>query len=191
MDRHALVKGIVENIENGIFVEIGTHAGQFADHILRNSKNSVLYCIDPYISYENYDDAINNITGDKLFDKTYKELKAKYGDRIIFVRKFSEDACKYIPENIDFLYIDGNHRFSYTYKDLELYYPKVKSGCYIIGDDAVDVDDTKRNSNGDVLITWCEGCYGHYGVIKAFREFCSHNSVSGEIMGNQYVVKKP
>jgi hypothetical protein len=59
MDRYSLVKTIVEKIENGIFVEIGTHEGNFANHILSNSINSVLYCIDPYISYANYDDAIN------------------------------------------------------------------------------------------------------------------------------------
>lgn len=74
MNRFDLVKNIVGNIQNGIFVEIGTHTGDFANHILENSSNSVLYCIDPYTSYENYDDAINNVTGDKLFNATYDRL---------------------------------------------------------------------------------------------------------------------
>lgn len=190
MDRYHLVKNVVENIENGVFVEIGTHQGQFADHILNSSKNSVLYCIDPYICYDQYDDAINNITGDDLFNSTSNILKSKYGDRIVFIRKFAEDAVRDIPNDIDFLYIDGNHRYKYVYKDLELYYPKVKKDGYVIGDDAVDHDDTKRNENGDVFIEWCPGFYGHYGVIKAFREFCAVNGVKGEIIGNQYQIKK-
>jgi len=190
MNRNTLVKNIVENINNGIFVEIGTHEGHFADHILSNSKNSTLYCIDPYTSYDTYDDAINNTTGDSAYNSTYNNLKDKYGDRVIFIRKFSEVAIHDIPNEIDFLYIDGNHRSTYVLKDLELYYPKVKNNCYIIGDDAVDIDDSKRNENGDVLITWSPGSYGHYGVVKAFRDFCKKNNYSGTIIGNQYVIKK-
>jgi hypothetical protein len=190
MDRHSLVKSIVEKIDNGIFVEIGTHEGNFANHILSNSTNSVLYCIDPYISYDNYDDGINLITGDGLYNNTYNKLKTKFGDRVKFIRKFSDEATNDVPDNIDFLYIDGNHRYEYAYKDLELYFPKVKNNCYIVGDDAVDTDESKRNENGDVLITWSPGCFGNYGVIKAFREFISKNNLSGDIIGDQYVIQK-
>jgi hypothetical protein len=189
MNREHLVKGIIENIRNGIFVEIGTHDGGFANFILENSNDSILYCIDPYISYNEYDDAINNITGDNTYINTYNNLKSRYGERVIFIRKFSEDAINDIPNQIDFLYIDGNHRYNYVMKDLELYYPKVKNDCYIIGDDAADTDDSKRNQNGDVYIEWSPGIYGNYGVIKAFREFCINKNIKGEIIGNQYKIK--
>jgi hypothetical protein len=188
MNRSDLVKNIIEKIQNGVFVEIGTHEGEFSDFILKNSSNSILYCIDPYISYNDYDDAINNITGDNLYNNTYARLKNKYGERVIFIRKFSKDAINDIPNEIDFLYIDGNHRYKYVLEDLELFYKKVKKNCCIIGDDAVDTDDLKRNENGDVLITWCPGCYGHYGVIKAFNEFCKNNNLNGEIINNQYKI---
>ena len=190
MNRDTLVKNIVEKIENGVFVEIGTFQGGFAEFILENNKTCTLYCIDPYISYTEYDDGMKNIVGDTLYNETYKKLKSKFGDRVIFIRKFSEDAVHDIPDLIDFLYIDGNHRYVYTYKDLELYFPKVKNGCFIIGDDAVDHNESARNENGDVLITYYPGCYGHYGVIKAFREFIQKNNLRGEIFGNQFVIKK-
>jgi len=190
MDRFTLVKGIVENIENGVFVEIGTHEGSFADHILGSSNNSILYCIDPYIKYNDYDDAINNSIGDTTYNNTMNRLKSKYGERVIFIRKFSEDAVKDIPNDIDFLYIDGNHRYKYVIKELELFYPKVKKNSWIIGDDAVDVDDTNRNENGDVYFKWNSGSYGHYGVVKAFREFCYYNNIKGTIFGNQYGLLK-
>ena len=189
MNRHDLVKGILSKIDNGVIVEIGTDSGDFADYILSNTS-SKLYCIDPYISYDEYDDAINNITGDSLYNKTKQRLESKYGDRVTFIRKFSVDAITDIPDNIDFLYIDGNHRYSYVCKDLELYYPKVKLGSFIVGDDAVDIDDSKRNENGDVCVIWAPGCYGHYGVIKAFREFCMKNNINGNIIGNQYMITK-
>lgn len=190
MSKCSIVENIIKHIPNGVFVEIGTHTGDFANFILENSSNSTLYCIDPYISYDNYDDAINNVTGDNLYNQTYNTLKSKYGDRINFIRKFSEEAVNDIPDEIDFLYIDGNHRYTYVYKDLELYYRKVKKNCFIIGDDAVDTNDSIRNKNGDVLINWGPGCYGHYGVIKAFNEFCSNNNLLGTILYKQFILQK-
>jgi hypothetical protein len=188
MNRYDLVKNTISKIENGVFVEIGTHEGNFADFILENSSNSTLYCIDPYISYDEYDDAINNTIGDYIYNNAYNRLKNKYGERVIFIRKFSKDAINDIPNEIDFLYIDGNHRYSYVLADLAIFYPKVKKNCCIIGDDAVDTNELKRNENGDVLVVWAPGCYGHYGVIKAFNEFCRYNFLNGEIIGNQYKI---
>jgi predicted O-methyltransferase YrrM len=192
MNKNQLVKNIISKIKNGIFVEIGTHTGVFADFMLANSNNSKLYCIDPYIKYGDYDDAINNVTGDDLYNNVYNKLKQKYGDRIIFIREFSHNALNLIPEDIDFLYIDGNHRYKYVLNDLETYYSKVKPGSYIVGDDAVDVDNSKRNSNGDVHIKWDgPNCYGNYGVIKAFNEFLDMKKIEGYIISNQYIFKKP
>ena len=189
MNRYDLVKSYIEKIENGIFVEIGTHQGYFADFLLSNSKNSILYCVDPYVFYEDYDDAINFVTGDILFNEVSDRLKTKYGERVIFVRKFSQNAVNDIPNEIDFLYIDGNHQYSYVLKDLELFFPKLKSNGVIIGDDAVDLDTYTRNENGDVFISWAPNSYGHYGVIKAFQEFCEKNKIKNEqCIGNQYVI---
>ena len=39
MDRYQLIKQIVSNIENGIFVEIGTDKGDLTEYILENSIN--------------------------------------------------------------------------------------------------------------------------------------------------------
>lgn len=190
MDRRTLIYNIVSKIKNGVFVEIGTDGGDFADFILESSPDSTLYCIDPYISYNDYNDAINNKTGDHLYQSVKDRLKNKYGDRVIFIRQFSKSAVHLIPDNVDLVYIDGNHKYNYVYKDLELYFPKVRMLGYIIGDDAVDIDDTTRNEDGDVYIEWCPGCYGHYGVIKAFNEFLDKKNTKGQIIGNQYVVNK-
>lgn len=190
MNRYTLVKSIIEPIENGVFVEIGTHLGDFAEFILENSLNSILYCVDPYVAYNEYEDAINNITGDRIYQAVYDKLKGKYKERIIFVRKFSTDAIDDIPNEIDFLYIDGNHKYKYVLEDLCLFYPKVKQNCYIVGDDAVDKDESTRNENGDISINWGHGSYGDYGVIKAFNEFCKNNNLTGQIIGNQYLIYK-
>ena len=86
MSRYTLVQNIIKNIQNGIFVEIGTHEGDFANFILENNETAKLYCIDPYMNYNDYDDAINHITGDQLYNKTYDYLKSKYSDSLVFIR---------------------------------------------------------------------------------------------------------
>jgi Methyltransferase domain len=190
MERRELVASVVSKIPNGVFVEIGTFNGDFACHILDSSENSTLYCVDPYISYMDYEDSLNNTVGDDMFNEVSERLKSKYGDRVVFIRKLSTEALSEIPDEIDVVYIDGNHRYSYVSKDLILYYSKVKKGGYVIANDAVDLDESRRNQKGDVFIEWSPECYGNYGVVKAFREFCIINRLESKIVENQYIIQK-
>jgi hypothetical protein len=107
------------------------------------------------------------------------------------IRKPSFEAVDDIPNNIDFLYIDGNHKYKYVFKELQLYYDKVKPGGIIIGDDAYDTDDVDRNSDGDKHIVHPNNCgYGDYGVVKAFKDFEKIKNITGEIIFGQYVLIK-
>lgn len=191
MDRISIMKSVVSNIKKGIFVEIGTFSGDFAFEILSNSSDDcILYCIDPWIEYNDYNDAANYHVGDALFQITKNKLK-QFGDRVIFIREFASNAVNLIPDNIDFLYIDGNHQYKYVYQDLELYYPKVKQDGIIIGDDAHDFDDSKRNADGDIYIEHCPGSFGHYGVIKAFKDYVRNNNLPNySLVGTQIVINK-
>jgi len=189
--RHEIVCKYIKNITNGIFVEIGTDKGEFADFILSSNNSCVLYCVDPYTKYDEYNDAINNITGDKLYESVKTKLTYKYGNRIKFIRKFSHDAIDDIPNNIDFVYIDGNHSYNYVYQDIKDWYSKIKSNGIIIGDDAVDDDNTKRDEKNNVYIEWVPGCYGEYGVIKAFEDFTTESPYSyKKLINNQFILRK-
>jgi len=56
---------------------------------------------------------------------------------------------RFKDEELDFVYIDGNHEYSNVKKDIQLWYPKIKKGAYIAGDD-YDWhlgDDVKRAVN--------------------------------------------
>lgn len=179
-------------LNGALMVEIGTDFGNFATFMLRTTKNSKLFCIDPYLRYEDYEDAINQVTGDKLYANTLYRLKSEHHDRVQFVRGLSYEVVDQIPSNLRFLYIDGNHKYKYVKQELELYYDKIIPGGIIIGDDAVDVDESKRDKEGDVFIEWSPDCYGKYGVYKAFKEFVeSRQIVSWKLIGTQFVVVKP
>jgi hypothetical protein len=81
-----------------------------------------LYLIDPYCD-------------DDMMYRDAKKYLAHYRDKITFVRKTSEAAISDIPDALDFVYIDGSHRYEAVKRDIELFYPKVKTGGVIGGHD--------------------------------------------------------
>ena len=51
------------------------------------------------------------------------------------INKTSIEAANLISERLDFVYLDGDHSYKNVKKELELYYPKVKSGGLLAGHD--------------------------------------------------------
>ena len=191
MNRDTLVKDIIKNFNGENIVEIGTWRGDFADFLLSNSKNTTLYAIDPYLKYDDFVDSCNDYVDDDFYNSVKNRLELKFGDRIKMIRKTSFDAVNDIPNDIDLLYIDGNHRYKYVFQELELYYDKVKPGGYIIGDDAFDTNDNNRNLDGDEYIVHPNNWgYGLYGVIKAFNDFEKIKNIKGKNINGQYVLQK-
>jgi len=62
---------------------------------------------------------------------------------VTFIRKFSVDAAKEIPDgSLDFLYLDANHTLQYVIADLAAWVPKVRKGGIIAGHDFVQRSET-------------------------------------------------
>jgi hypothetical protein len=99
------------------------------------------------------------------------------------------------PEvNFDFVYIDGNHRYSYVFDDLTRWWPRVRQGGMLIGDDAFDnLDDPQRDQNGDVGIVWDTSRpndISMYGVKKAFVDFADSKSLPVFFYASQAIIFK-
>lgn len=110
-------------------VEVGTREGDYAELLCKANPNLKLICVDPYLEHQ---------------AKHYEPAKArlsKYGAEII--RKKSMDAVGSFGDNsLDFVYIDGNHRFEYVMEDIMKWVPKVRKGGIVAGHDyAVDTMD--------------------------------------------------
>jgi hypothetical protein len=121
--------------KNIIGVEIGVQYGVNARDILDKYDIKTLYLIDPYGLFPSASGG--GLTGqesDKIKERAYDYLK-NYNDKIIWVEEFSWDAVNLIPDNLDFIYIDGDHRAEAVEKDIELYYPKVRIGGLVAGHD--------------------------------------------------------
>jgi hypothetical protein len=165
------------NIANGICVEVGTWQGGFAESLLEKSNVKKLFCVDPYRHFTNneYPDGMNDLTQqqfDNLFNQVKNKLSSKFENKVEFIREVSVEASKKFEDNsLDFVYIDGNHDYKYVLEDLEVWYPKVKIGGFLCGDDVYSRNLSEHDLDGNVKITWSPGCWGKYGTYKALVDF--------------------
>ncbi len=177
--------------DGGIFVEVGTWEGGFSLELLKQTNCKKLYCVDPYKHFTNneYPDGMNNLT-QAQFDMKYettKKLLKQFGDRVEFLRMTSEEASVlFTNSSIDFVYIDGNHDYKYVCKDIEVWYPKIKDGGALCGDDVYSTDLSEHDIEGNVLRVWSPGCWGKYGTFKAVND----SGYKYTINQTQFIIKK-
>ena len=141
------------NKKDLVGAELGVLDGWHALDIMEALSIKKLYLIDPYKAYEKYSESVGNPrkTQRALEERMRiaKKVLKKYGNKVKFIREFSEKASKFIEdESLDFIYIDGNHQYEFVKKDVELYYPKIKKGGIIGGDDYSSSPETEREGFG-------------------------------------------
>lgn len=160
--------------KTGYGVEIGVHKGDLSKCILSN-WDGTLYMVDTWSPMEDYhDDSMSEDLFTNL-NKTIENTK-EYQDRGLIIRMTSEQASNLFADNsLDFVYIDGNHKYEYVLQDLNLWYPKVKKGGYLIGDDYLGYDKEWWYKSGDgkkdKILKKDGKVLGHFGVNSAVNEF--------------------
>ena len=138
--------------------EIGVFEGEFSHFIHRTIRPSMLYLVDLFqgamISGDKNGENIKTIQ----LEHSYQALLAKYhsNPEISLFRGRSELFLSLLPDShLDFIYIDGDHRYEGCCADLKLARKKVKRGGVIAGHDY---------------------CPQFPGVMRAVDEFsCEHN----------------
>jgi predicted O-methyltransferase YrrM len=118
----------LENKKDLVGIEIGVANGRNAHNILTNLDVKKLYLIDPFENYDHFQKV-------KWWKELAMELLAPFSDRIVWIEKPSKLAIDDIKEQVDFVYIDGNHKSEFVREDIELYYPIVKDGGLVSGHD--------------------------------------------------------
>ena len=118
-------------------VEVGTEGGKYAFVLCESNPELKLFCIDPYLVYENgegYKDINQN-----QFEKIYESAKARLAPyNASIIRGLSMDVVDDFEDNsLDFVYIDGNHRLDYVVQDLIKWTDKVKPGGIVAGHDFI------------------------------------------------------
>lgn len=152
------------------WVEVGSFTGQSAAYciveLLKKNKLGEFTCIDSWSGGPEHQN-LEIIKENKLYETFNKNLQPCQG-KYKSIKSLSWEAAElFTDESLDFVYIDADHRYESVTKDLEAWWPKVKTGCYFAGDDY-----TK----------------GHPGVIKAVQDFFPNKTARR--MGRCWIVKK-
>lgn len=115
-------------------VEIGVDKGEFCEKFAR--AGLAIYAIDPWKSYDDYQDSRGQKKLDEIYQHT-KQLLAPYPNCKI-IRKTSMAAVgDFADDSLDFVYIDGNHQFKYVAEDICEWSKKVNKGGVICGHDYI------------------------------------------------------
>ncbi|TES92947.1 MAG: class I SAM-dependent methyltransferase [Candidatus Cloacimonadota bacterium] len=136
---------------NLVGAEIGIYRGANAGFYLKELDIKLVSLIDPYVGYGNYSPVKVGLKHFEEAEKLAHEKLRNYERRIMWVKKKSSEAVKFIDDNsLDFIYIDGNHSHDSVAEDVTLYYPKLKMGGLLAGHD-YDIE-TVRKAVDDFVI---------------------------------------
>lgn len=154
--------------KNLIGAEIGVQYGVNAKSILERFDIKTLYLIDPYPRHTGIRGHLNGEVVESIAKKYLKE----FDDKIVWIKDYSWNAIFKVPE-LDFSYIDGDHTYPVVRTDMDLYYPKVKSGGLFAGH---DYNRYRR----------------HRGLRRAVNEFFADKDEDLQLGGNQdwWCIKK-
>jgi predicted O-methyltransferase YrrM len=79
------------------------------------------------------------------------EYTKNFANRRTIYRMKSCDAAHCLEDDaFDFVYVDGDHHYKAVLRDLELYWPKVKSGGLFCGHDYEDRHSTRSVRRSEV-----------------------------------------
>lgn len=164
--------------------EIGVWKGDFSARMLTRVKPLELNMIDPwaYLEEPTYKTAQYGGGAARCqedMDEIHRDVTSRFATEIsqgiVRVHRLtSREAAGLFPDaHFDWVYIDANHLYEYVLADLRMYYPKVRSGGFVAGDDYGK-----------------EGWWGN-GVKQAVDEFVASGNVSLQLMGSQFIIHKP
>ena len=133
------------NLKTG--AELGVRAGENYYYLLAHCPDLELLGVDLFqIQPEGAGEGHRRKTFEKPehgfsydFESYYKliqELQKEFGPRAKFIRDWTTEAVKQIPDNsLDFIFLDADHAYKTVVRDIEDWNPKVKKGGYITGHD--------------------------------------------------------
>jgi len=133
--------------DNSTFVEVGSWMGKstcyMGEKIKNSPKNIKFYAVDTWVGSEEpqHKETIEKLQNENitLFDIFKFNLKdCGVDDFVMPLQTISLEAAEQFEDNsLDFVHIDASHDYENVLADIRAWYPKVKPGGFITGDDYV------------------------------------------------------
>jgi len=142
---YGFVSTLIESISAVNVLEVGVAYGYHADYLLDRHPSIHYVGVDPYVhGYDPQDSfsfdvrrlfAPESAFMDLLFLSVHRNLERHLG-RASLLRRASQSAAELIGnDSLDLVFIDGDHRPESVLADVSAWYPKVKEGGILCGDD--------------------------------------------------------
>lgn len=114
--------------------EIGTFSGFHAKQLVCLPQVQKLHLIDPYEVYDEYKESWVSSSSMQFVERT---AHARLGKRkVVWHRKRSSAAApEFDDASLDFVYVDGNHGYEFVRSDIADFWPKLRAGGFLAGDD--------------------------------------------------------
>lgn len=119
----------VSNLKgDGAIVEIGSWCSKSLTYMTASALKSGLcnkiFSVDPFLTSKDepngkYEKFVENLKNNGIYDK------------ITHIKEKSQIAGLSFDEKIEFLFIDGFHKYDAVKQDFELFYPKIVEGGYV------------------------------------------------------------
>lgn len=125
--------------------EIGVDKGHFSCLMFQNIPELKMYLVDPYSDYKDIARHVRRRPEAKEMAHTIMK-----GYDVTWIEDMSENAFNQVPDgSLDFVYIDGNHRYDYVMLDIILWQRKVRKGGMVSGH---DYNTRNRRSKRDIAV---------------------------------------
>lgn len=163
--------------------EIGVRKGNYSKLLLETWEGKKLFSVDPWKEFDDteYQDGANvsQAKHNSFYRETLHKLAA-FEERSDVLRMTSAEAApEFETGELDFAYLDAQHHYEAVEKDIRLWWPKIRPGGLLCGDDYMDgyLNGTK------------------FGVKSAVDEFVAEKDlrlyVSAEEMYRSWFIFKP
>jgi len=146
-----------------IGVEVGLWKGDFASMMLDENRRLKWIAVDPYSEYGARPK--NQAWWDGICKKVVSKMD-RFGDRFTLIRKSSKEGVKDLPNNVDFVFVDGNHDYKFVCEDVSLFEKKIRPGGIMSGHDYFfediykAVDEYAEEHNRDLQYSFDFDPYG-------------------------------
>lgn len=132
----------------GVVIEVGVFDGDFSERILALNEPRTLHLVDPWFTRADgslYDGPTQDFgskeAASSALEHQFQLVQQRFAKeiasgRVILHRTLSHDAAPLFPDgHFDWIYVDASHFYDDVKRDLHAFFPKLKPGGYIAGDD--------------------------------------------------------
>lgn len=134
-----MVAPIIHQLNAKVIIEVGSWLGA-SSRVIAGSlpEDAVMICVDHWLGSPEHHFILNYNTTffDSLFPQFLSNTFLKgFSNKLLPLRISSLDAANLIDIQADLIYLDASHETDAVYADLQAWWPKLRDGGVLCGDD--------------------------------------------------------